>query len=99
MQKQGMLRKPEQVKQNVYLCYFPVMDKAISAKTLSEATINRNLEKLEEISGITPKKKKLVYGEKDVGDLNYLKCQVIVATTAEIHNKACKPSEKNKIHL
>lgn len=75
------------------------MDKAILAKTLSEATINRNLEKLEEISGITPKKKKLVYGEKDVGDLNYLICQVIVAVTAEIHDKACKPSEKNKIQL
>lgn len=75
------------------------MDKAILAKTLSEATINRNLEKLEEISGITPKKKKLVYGEKDVGDLNYLICQVIVAVTAEIQDKACKPSEKNKIQL
>ena len=56
-----MLREPEQVKQNVHLCYVSVIDKVLLAKTLSEAIRKRNLEKLEEIGDITPKKKKPVY--------------------------------------
>ena len=76
-----MLREPEQVKQNVDLCYVSVIDKVLLAKTLSEAIRKRNLEKVEEIGDITPKKKKPVYGL----DLNYLLCQVLVATAAEIN--------------
>lgn len=91
-----MLRNPEQVKQNAPPIFQSCI-KVLLMKTLSEATRNRNLERVEEIGGVIPKMKNFVYDENDDGNLNSFLYQVTVATVAGIHNRAGKPRGKNKI--